>query len=132
MNQRPEITLFHDEAEALQWLAQWVSHRVIPIADREWSEIHAEFADTSSYATAYLHTPQDEKACLLHLEVGVRWEAQHRATACLVIEWDREAQQLGQLRSALVDGSPSEFRQFTRLMTDYAQLQRTRLDVGMV
>jgi len=130
VNQRPELTLFDDVGMALQWLTQWVSYRVIPIADQEWSEIHAEYADANSYVTAYLHQPRDEKACVLNLELGVRWETQHRATACLVIEWDNEAQALGQLRSVLIDGQPSELRMFARLMADFTQLPRVRMDVG--
>lgn len=132
MNQRPDLMLFDDTEKALQWLTQWVSYRVIPIADSAWSEIHAEYADASSYVTAYLAQPADEKSFLLTLELGVRWEEQHRATACLVIEWDREAQVLGQLRNVLLDGQPSELRLFARRMTDFAQVPRVRMDVGTV
>lgn len=132
MNQRPELMLFDDTEKALQWLTQWVIYRVVPIADQEWSEVHAEYADASSYVTAFLAKPADEKVFLLTLELGVRWEAQHRATACLVIEWVRETQTLGQLRNVLLDGQSSELRLFARRMTDFAQVPRVRMDVGTV
>lgn len=130
MNPRPEFMLFEDTEKALQWLTQWVNYRVIPIADHEWSEIHAEYADANSYVTAFLAKPEDDQSFLLTLELGVRWEAEHRATACLVIEWDREKQALGQLRNVLVDGQPSELRLFARRMTDFAQVPRVRMNVG--
>ncbi len=130
MNQRPDLMLFDDTDVAVQWLTQWVTYRLIPIADREWNEIHAEYADASSYVTAYVARPPGEKGLLLTLELGVRWEDEHRATACLVIEWDREKQALGQLRSVLLDGQRSEVRLFARRMVDFARIPRVRLNVG--
>lgn len=132
MNQRPDLALFDDPKTLMQWLTQWVSYRVIPIADQEWSEIHAEYADANSYVTAFLAKPPGEKAYVLTLELGVRWEEQHRATACLAIEWEREPQTLGQLRSVLLDGQPSELKLFARRMIDFVQLPRVRMEVGLL
>jgi hypothetical protein len=131
VNQRPDLTLFDDPKKVTQWLTQWVSYRVIPIADQEWSEIHAQYADANSYITAVLARPPGEKAYVLTLELGVRWDEQHRATACLTIEWEREPQTLGQLRSVLLDGQPSELKLFARRMTDFEQLPRVQMDVGV-
>jgi hypothetical protein len=132
VNQRPDLALFDDPKTLMQWLTQWVSYRVIPIADQEWSEIHAEYADANSYVTAFLAKPPGEKAYVLTLELGVRWEEQHRATACLAIEWEREPQTLGQLRSVLLDGQPSELKLFARRMIDFVQLPRVRMEVGLL
>lgn len=130
MNLRPDLALFDDPAVSVQWLTQWVNNRVIPISDQEWIEVQVEFGDANSYVTALLARPSDVQGYQLTIELGVRWETEHRATACMVFEWDRENHAIGQIRSVLLDGQTSELRLFVRRMLDFEKLPRVTIDVG--
>jgi len=130
MNLPRNLPILEDPLQDMAWLGDWLNHRVIPISDRPWTEITAEFADAHSYMSVAIGMAANEHGYLVTIELGVRFEDQHRANACLVAGWDREEAQLQGLRSVLLDGQPSELRLFVRRMVDYIELPRMQLEVG--
>lgn len=130
MNLPRNLPILEDPMQDVAWLGDWLNHRVIPISDQPWSEITAEFADVHSYMSVALGSAANEHGCLVTIELGVRFDEQHRANACLVAGWNREEAQVQGLRSVLLDGQQSELRLFVRRMVDYTELPRVQLEVG--
>jgi len=130
MNPARDLPIFEDPVMDVQWIAEWINNRVIPISDHSWSEVSAEFADPASYMSVALNASEQLGGYQLTIELGVRFEDQHRASAVLVAGWDRDKDQMLDLRTVLLNGEQTELRFFVRRMVDFIELPRVQLEAG--